>query len=93
MALNDKPIQARSTHQIGDMYIHKKHKFIVKIVGRGHTGWGRQVKVMKGDVPEVVMQRVSFYTTDNDEKLLIDYSTCALVNCFDRLKSGQVLFG
>lgn len=103
VALNHKPIQARSKHQIGDMYIHKKHKFIIRIVGRGEWS-GRLCEVVKGEVPEIVKQRAKIKTQyieynsdagtrEYKEKLMIDYSTCALVNCFDRLKSGQVLFG
>lgn len=100
----DKPIQARSNHQIGDMYIHKKHKFVIRIIGRGGYA-GRACVVVKGTVPEVVMQRVdSEYRTAkyagvanatdlSDDVLVLNYTTCALVNCFTKLKAGQVLFG
>lgn len=54
----DKPIQARSNHHVGDMYIHKKHKFVIRIIGRGGYG-GRACAVVKGEVPEIVLQRVN----------------------------------
>lgn len=105
MALDEKPIQARSNHKIGDMYIHKKHKFIIRIIGRGTWSSKRACHVVKGDVPEIVLQRVQrIHGITNYERLqaiidreevplVLDYSTCALVNCFTRLKAGQVLFG
>lgn len=96
--VNDKPIQARSNHHIGDMYIHKKYKFIIKIVGRGRWQGDRMVEVLKGTVPNTVKDRVKWhgYTHDlNGDRLnpAMEYSTCALTSCFEKLKSGQVLFG
>lgn len=98
--VNDKPIQARSNHHIGNMYIHKKHKFIVKIVSRGEWSGDRKVEVVKGEVPLVVQQRCKSYRAgwEDDEEggyypATMEYSTCALTTCFTRLKAGQVLFG
>lgn len=94
-----KPIQARSKHHVGDMYIHKKHKFIVRIVGRGEWGGNRMVEVVKGEVPEVVRQRVRKYEPPYQYEgepyipASMEYSTCALSACFEKLKAGQVLFG
>lgn len=106
MALMDhKPIQARSVHHVGDMYIHNKHKFIIRIVGRGTWSSKRACEVVKGEVPEIVLQRViRIHDAAPYERLqqlldggivplVLDYSTCALTTCFTRLKAGQVLFG
>lgn len=108
--VSDKPIQARSKHHIGDMYVHKKHKFVVRIIGRGEYS-GRLCEVVHGEVPEIVLQRVrrhhgstpqdrlnallGAFHNDEDIKvpLVLDYSTCALSQCFTKLKAGQVLFG
>lgn len=98
--VNTKPIQTRSVHHIGDMYIHKKHKFIIKIVSRGQWGGSRKVEVVKGDVPKVVQERCKDYSgpwEDHEEggfyPATMEYSTCALTVCFTKLKAGQVLFG
>ena len=93
-----KPISPKSKHHIGDLYIHKKHKFIVRIVSRGQWSNLRLVEVIKGAVPAVVQQRVqkweSEYNYDGEHVLAsMEYSTCALTNCFTKLKAGQVLFG
>lgn len=90
-----KPIHARSKHHVGDMYVHNKHKFVVKIVGRGEWYGKRACEVVKGDVPEIVRQRVNrLYTGYSDvDNMVLEYSTCALTTCFTRLKAGQVLFG
>ena len=92
-----KKISPRSTHQIGDMYIHKKHGFIIRIIGRGQYN-NRWVEVVKGEVPISVQERVQKYEPvfDYDGQYIpasMEYSTCALTNCFNRLKAGRILFG
>lgn len=98
VALNDKPIQARSKHHIGDMYVHKKHKFVVRTIGRGAWSQTRRVEVVAGEVPLTIQQRVLYRSpnTDiegNESNAIMEYSTCALSQCFTKLKAGQVLFG
>ena len=93
-----KPIQNRSTYQIGDLFIHKKHRFIVRIKSRGEWSSQRVVEVLKGDVPKVVQQRVQGFTAPGSYEghswnAEMTYTTCALGLCFERLKAGQVLFG
>ncbi len=97
--MGQKPIQASSVHHVGDMYIHKKHKFIIKIVGRGEWSGHRMCEVVKGEVPKIVQQRAKYEAGWEDHEeggyypATIEYSTCALTNCFTRLKAAKVLFG
>lgn len=102
--VSQKPIHAKSKHHIGDMYVHKKHRFVVQILSRGEWSGNRLCKVVHGEVPPSVLQRVQRYHGSSPyEKLrsmfgenvalIIEYNTCTLSQCFDKLKAGQVLFG
>ena len=93
-------ISTRSKHQYNDMYIHKKHGFIVKIIDSGVWSNLRLVEVVKGEVPPAVRQRVRSFTGGMIyEGITIPaqmiYDICSLTNCFNKLdpKSTRVLFG
>lgn len=89
-----------STYQKGDMFVHKKHGFVVRITGAGEWRDKRKVIVIKGEVPLTVIKSIGAYCGGYGKSdgygagFEMTYSTCSLGACFTRLgKAGRILFG
>lgn len=100
MAIAKGEIGPRSTYQKGDMFTHKKHGFIVRIIGAGEWRDVRRVVVVKGTVPISLLKARGHYLSYgyNDDNYTsgfeMEYATCSLAACFTRLgPAGRILFG
>lgn len=94
-------IGPRSTYQKGDMFRHKKHGFIVQIVGAGEWRDIRKVKVVSGEVPVTLLKARggNYFGYGFDPKEYgvgyeMEYNTTSLSALFKRLgPASRVLYG
>lgn len=98
VALAKGEIGPRSTYQKGDMFVHKKHGFLVQIIGAGEWRDVRKVKVLKGVVPDSLKKARGMGTwvwaDDKNEPIEMEYNTTSLSAVFSRLgPASRVLYG
>ncbi len=93
-------IGPRSTYQKGDMFVHKKHGFLVQIVGAGRWRDVRKVKVIKGLVPLSLLKSrglgsYGYKSLEYGPGYEMEYNITSLCASFTRLgdKAGRILFG
>ena len=52
MARDKQKFDKRNKHFPGELLRHKKHGYIVKLVGKDHNGWKRVIELIRGPVPK-----------------------------------------
>lgn len=94
-------IGKHSTYRKGDMFKHKKHGFVVQIIGAGEWRDIRKVKVIKGQVPLSLLKARGktyfgngFDINEYGVGYEMEYNVCSLAAVFERFgKAGRILFG
>ena len=89
MAHNKSKFDPRNKHFPGELLRHKKHGYIVKLIGKDERGWRRIIELVRGPVPES-----SFTFNSFDEAGATGHvAPCTLNQSFESLGPGaKILF-
>lgn len=89
MAHDKQKFDKRNKHFPGELLKHKKHGYIVKLIGKCEKGWRREIELIRGPVP-----KASFTFSDYAEPGAIGTVAPVTLNmCFESLGPGaKILF-
>ena len=89
MAHDRQKFDKRNKHFPGELLKHKKHGYIVRLVGKGERGWGRVIELVRGPVP-----KASFtFGPEAEPGALGQVAPVTLNMCFEALGPGaKILF-
>jgi hypothetical protein len=89
MAKDKQKFDRRNKHFPGELLRHKKHGYVVKLVGKGREGFGRTVQLVHGVVPPNSM---TFHYLDQPGATGF-VATCTLNQSFESLgPAAKILF-